>query len=452
MKAFLLRKAGNLVRDRNFWEVFTGSVWTLAAKVLAAGLGLVIGVIIARRYGAVMMGVVAVIDSFLTLATVLTLLGTNISILRLIPEHLSRRSLFSAFLVYRKILYIVIVASMAAAMLFYFGAGFVARKFFSKPHLEFYFSLAALFVVFKSMTILLTETVRGMKLIRLFAFMQVLPAGCVVALLLLLSCIRPASDVPVYAMLGGTLLAAIAGLGLTEFGFKDRGRPDGSAGLSLREIFSISLPMLMANAMSFLIGQTGIVMLGIFRSEAEVGFYAVAVKLANLTTFMLSAINSMAAPKFSELFHAGKIDDLFQVARQSAKLIFWTTTPIIIGLVVFGKFFLDLVFGQEFAIAYPPLLLLTLGQFVNAISGSTGFFLNMTGRQDVLRNIMFSAAFLNVALSLLFIPQIGIMGAALASMICLIFWNVMALVYIHSKFGRNTGYLPGRVGRFLRLG
>jgi O-antigen/teichoic acid export membrane protein len=38
--------------------------------------------------------------------------------------------------------------------------------------------------------------------------------------------------------------------------------------------------MLMTAAMSFIIGQTGVIMLGMSRSEAEVGYYAIAVKLA----------------------------------------------------------------------------------------------------------------------------------------------------------------------------
>jgi O-antigen/teichoic acid export membrane protein len=100
---------------------------------------------------------------------------------------------------------------------------------------------------------------------------------------------------------------------------------------------AISFPMLMTATMAFVIGQTGVIMLGMFRSEAEVGYYAIAVKLGTLTAFILHAVNSMAAPRFSELFHSDKMDELFHVAKKSAKLIFWTTAPILLGLIVLGK-------------------------------------------------------------------------------------------------------------------
>jgi O-antigen/teichoic acid export membrane protein len=174
-----------------------------------------------------------------------------------------------------------------------------------------------------------------------------------------------------------------------------------------------------------------------------VGYYAIAVKLATLTTFILSAINSMAAPKFSELFHSGNLPELFYVAKKSTKLIFWTTLPILLGLLSFGHPTLSIVFGRDFVVAYPALVLLVVGQFFNSISGSTGVFMNMTGNEKVFKNIMMFSAALNVFLNLLLIPKFGIKGAAIAAMTSLITWNSITLLFIKKKFGKTTGYFPG---------
>jgi O-antigen/teichoic acid export membrane protein len=212
--------------------------------------------------------------------------------------------------------------------------------------------------------------------------------------------------------------------------------------MSGHKILSISLPMLMTATMTFVIGQTGVIMLGMFRSESEVGYYAIAVKVATLTSFILSAVNSMAGPKFSELFQSDKMDDLFHVAKKSAKLIFWTTTPILLGFVILGKPILHITFGQEFTVAYPALVLLVLGQFVHSISGATGLFMNMTGNQNVFRNIVLIAAATNIGINMLLIPKYGIYGAAAAAMLSLMGWNIATLCYIKVKFGKTTGYLP----------
>jgi len=273
--------------------------------------------------------------------------------------------------------------------------------------------------------------------------MQVLPQGFNLLLLISLGFLWPVRDVPVYALLGGLAMTGIMGWIIMAYSFRKKIHPeDRVQPVSGRKILFLSLPMLMTATMAFFIGQTGVIMLGMFRSEAEVGYYAIAVKLATLTSFILSAVNSMAGPKFSELFHSDKLDELFYVAKKSAKLIFWTTTPILLGFVLLGKPVLQIAFGQEFIVAYPALVLLVLGQFVNSISGATGLFMNMTGHQYVFRNIVFIAAAINIGINLLLIPQYGIYGAATAGMASMMTWNIATLCYIKMKFGKTTGYLP----------
>jgi O-antigen/teichoic acid export membrane protein len=150
----------------------------------------------------------------------------------------------------------------------------------------------------------------------------------------------------------------------------------------------------------------------------------------------------MAAPKFSELYHTGRMDDLFHVARKSSKLIFWTTAPILITLVLFGRPLLGLFFGEDFTVAYVALIMLAIGQLVNSVCGSTGYFMNMTGHQNAFRNIMFCSALINITLSLALIPRFGMNGAAFAGMVSLASWNIYTLIYIRVKFGRTIGYVP----------
>lgn len=443
MLRFIKRKYLSFVSDTRFEEIFTGSVWALGARVISTVLALAFSVMVARLYGAEVLGIVAVVKSFLILVTIFTVLGTGTSILRLIPEHLTKYSPTSAFKVYRKTQYMVVGVSLITATIFYFSAHLLAGKIFSKPHLSNYFALVSVFTVFKSMMLLNTQAVRGLRLIKLFAFMQLLPQMCNVLFLIIFGLIWPNPDLPVYAVLFGFTTTGIIGWIIMEHNFKKRMQPnDRIHPISGRTILSISLPMLMTTTMVFIIGQTGVLMLGIFRTEAEVGYYAIAVKLATLTTFVLQAVNSMAGPKFSELFHANQMDDLFFVAKKSAKLIVFVTTPILLCLLVFGKLILGKVFGGDFSVAYPALMLLVIGQFVNSISGSSGVFMNMTGNQNILRNIMTVAACLNIGLNLWLIPYLGLNGAALAAMTSLCFWNISTLLYMKIKFGRTTGYFP----------
>lgn len=116
---FIKKKINNLVSDQKFSEILTGSAWALSARVIAMLISFAFSIVVARFYGAEIVGIMAVINSFLMLATLITVFGTPTSILRLIPEHLAKHSPTSAFNVYRKTQYMVIGVSLITGALFF---------------------------------------------------------------------------------------------------------------------------------------------------------------------------------------------------------------------------------------------------------------------------------------------------------------------------------------------
>ena len=90
------------------------------------------------------------------------------------------------------------------------------------------------------------------------------------------------------------------------------------------------------------------------------------------------------------------------------------------------------------------MVILIVGQMMNAFAGSVGYLLNMTGGQKIMRNIAGIAALLNIVLNTLLIPSYGINGAAYASAISLASWNVLAVIYIKQHYGFYTVWTPIR--------
>ncbi|MCF8069613.1 MAG: flippase [Desulfobacterales bacterium] len=440
---FLKHKFHNLISDKKFSEILTGTVWAMGSRVISTGIAMIISIIIARVYGAEVMGVVAMLNSFFMLVTIFTVLGTNTSILRLIPEHITKYSITSSYNVYRKILYLVAVISVTTGCIIYFGSSLISIKVFAKPQLTVFFSLSSVFIVFKSLMIFNTQAIRGLRLIRTFAFMQLLPSLSNLIILTLLTYLIFNQYNPVYAFFFSFMITALIGILIIDRSFKNNSKlSDRVHAMTVKKILGISFPMLMSTTMAFAIGQTGVIMLGIFRNEAEVGYYDLAVKLSTLTAFVLQSINSMAGSKFSELYNAGKMDELFHVAKKSSKLIFWITMPILCTLIVFGKFIITFLYGKEFSVAYLPMVYLVIGQFLNVISGSNACFMNMTGDEMKLRNILITTAVITILLGYWVIPIYGINGAAIVGMFSYIFWNVYALIYIKLKYGVMIGYIP----------
>lgn len=439
----LITKYKNLIADRKFTEILTGSFYALLARIGSTGLAMLTSVIIVRKYGPDVWGVLSIINSFLLLTTIIAVFGTNISILRFIPEHMSQYSALSAYQVYKKTQYFVMIASVFICSISLYFSDEIAGKIFNKIYLSSLFSLASLFIIFRSLADLNTNAARGLKMIKTFALMQILPSITMLVSLLGMTVLINSKEVPIYAQFAAWGITALFGIWIIYRTFKIKICPgDVIKTFPAKRIMGVSFPMFITSISGYFSAGMGTIILGMYRSEVEAGYFAVAVKIATITTFVLAAINTIAAPKFSELYHQNKIDELFYVAKKSTKLIFWTTTPILICLVLFGHTILKIIFGYEFTTAYIPMILLIIGQFVSSISGSAGVFMNMTGNHKILTSVIILTAIVSILLNLLLIPRFGVTGAAFSGMVCIIFWNMCILIYIKYQFGKTIGYIP----------
>lgn len=445
MIALAKEKLLKLFNDARTGEVLRGATFTIVARGLAVPFGLISNVIIARYYGAEIMGIYALLGSFIAIPGLFSRLGTNVSLLRLIPEHIVKYSHFSAYNVYKKILLLVSIISILLGICLFFLSDYIANVVFAKDYLSPFLKICSIFLIFISHNQINMESLRAIKDINYYSIFQFFPTLITLVLISVLTFFFYDRYNPVYVFFMSIGIIWILNTYITRSLFKNKiDDKKAHEEIEYKEIFFLSFPMFLVSAMSLVMGQIDILMLTAMKTTEEVGIYSVAVKVSAMTAFILTAINTIAAPKFSELFHSGKMEDLFYVARTSSKLIFWTTVPILMIFILFGKWILW-IFGEAFVPGYTALVLLTIGQFVNSAAGSVGYFLSMTGYQKFLQNIFVSSAIINVILNLLLIPLYSINGAAIASMISMSMWNIGSAVYIKRKFGRYISYVPGVV-------
>lgn len=203
-----------------------------------------------------------------------------------------------------------------------------------------------------------------------------------------------------------------------------------------REWLKVSLPLLLIASMLVVLNQTDIIMVGALRGSDQAGIYSAASRIADLVVFALMAINSILAPMISELYSTGKKKELQRIVTLAARAIFAFTLMFSIILVVFGKFALSL-FGAEFVVTYVPLLILLCGQIVNALAGSVGLIMTMTGHQNQAGAIVAVSAAVNITLNALLIPLFGLTGAAISTAFTMVLWNITMLVYVQRRLGIN---------------
>lgn len=199
-----------------------------------------------------------------------------------------------------------------------------------------------------------------------------------------------------------------------------------------REWLRLSLPLLVVSGMNMLLSNTDIVMLGIFAGAREAGIYSAASRIANVIAFGLVMVNSIAAPLFSELHAANKLGGLQRLISFAAA---GTTLLVLLAgaaISLFGRELLQL-FGPEFAAGYHALLVLCVGQLVNAWCGSVGYLLSMTGHQNTAARILTLSAVINIVGNAMLIPRYGIVGAAITTAATTMIWNLAMVVEVRRR-------------------
>jgi O-antigen/teichoic acid export membrane protein len=435
-------------KDIHLKELISGTTVALFLKVIGIAFGYIFTLLITRNFGAGTMGIFALCTTVLSIASILGRLGTDTALLRFVAEYSAhdRRDLVKE--VYEKALKIAVPFSISLTLILFFSSPYISKYIFHKEYLSNYFQITSLAILPFVLIFINSQSLRAIKKIGGYSFFQnisqFLFASIFLFLFLLLN-FSAKNSLPIIAY----VLAIFTGAIFSYILWKKQSRLDSSHvsnEISTRNILHVSIPMLLSSSMLMITHWTNTLMLGMFRPEAEVGIFNVAVKISTATSFTLIAINTITAPKFAEFYGRRDYIGLEKFVQQSTKLIFWTSFPILL-VIVFSPSFILGIFGEEFKTGAFALLLLTIGQFINSVSGSVGILLNMTGRHKVFQYIMLTTAFLNVILNALLIPKYGINGAAIVTMVSFAFWNLSSAIYIKNSLNIMTIYIPFLVKR-----
>ncbi|MCM3792154.1 flippase [Priestia megaterium] len=200
-----------------------------------------------------------------------------------------------------------------------------------------------------------------------------------------------------------------------------------------KEFLLYSLPLFVSSVMGVVLDRIDIIMLGNMVSKREVGIFQISVQIANITSILLFIMNTVLAPKISELYHSGKLEDLKNIYIKSTRMLGIISLFATIVLCLLRKYLL-LIFGYEMINGQTALVLRAIGQFINAAVGSVWLVLSMTGKPKIQMYANLFACIFNITLNMILIPIYGIDGAAFASMISIGVVSVFGYVVVNRHF------------------
>jgi O-antigen/teichoic acid export membrane protein len=203
------------------------------------------------------------------------------------------------------------------------------------------------------------------------------------------------------------------------------------------ELAASAKPLFLMMLMAMLVQYNGQIISGVYLSASDVAYFAVAHRISMLTSFVLMAINLVAAPRFAASAKLGKTEELRSTSLFCSRIMIIMATPVVVFMYFFAEFLMGL-FGEEYTRAAHLLRILIIGQFINVITGSVGYLLNMTGHEKDMRNVVFFSGPLALGLGVVLTPIYGTTGAAVATAIALASQNLLAVYMVKKRLGFNT--------------
>ncbi|MEM7519682.1 MAG: oligosaccharide flippase family protein [Pseudomonadota bacterium] len=193
---------------------------------------------------------------------------------------------------------------------------------------------------------------------------------------------------------------------------------------------------MMIGGVDVVLQSTDILMLGAMATSADVGIYRIGAILAALLSLPLSAATTHAAPRIAAAAADGAAFAAIQnQSIRLAKLCCAATVVLLLGAWFFAQPVIAFAFGAGFEGSHLILLVLGAGSVFNVAMGLNRAFLSMRGQEAVVFRVMCVTAALNLVLNYLFISWSGTVGAAAATAISTMFWNVWLHVETHRRLG-----------------
>lgn len=220
-----------------------------------------------------------------------------------------------------------------------------------------------------------------------------------------------------------------------------RAIPRGAGGVEMTfemRLWMVSaIPFAISKGLNILDQQMDVIMLGIMDSAKAVALYTVTQRGTQLISLLLMSVNIALAPNIAHFHADGKRDELQRMMTQTARLILFGALLIAAAFILWGRQFLAL-FGSEFTQAYTIVIILSIGQVVNAATGSAGLLLMMTDREREATLMMGLSVALHFVANLVFISAWGITGAAVAGAASVIVANLGMMWIAWRRLGIHT--------------
>lgn len=191
------------------------------------------------------------------------------------------------------------------------------------------------------------------------------------------------------------------------------------------------------------------VMLGFMKTNMDVGYYSVAIKIKNVLINLITSLGAVLLPRCSYYIKNNLIDEFRNVSFKAMSFIFVSSIPLMIYFMIFAKYTVLFLFGAAFNDSIIPMQVIMPTLLLIGITNLIGFQIMVPlGKENLILYSVILGGITDVVLNFILIPKYSATGAALgtvfAELIVLIFQVVVMKKYVlnNIKHQEYTKLIP----------
>lgn len=429
MSAPLFSRVSERLRnlDPDHRALMSSTGWSLAVRLVGMGASFVVGVQLARRLEPSQFGQYGIVVAIALVLSVLGQFGLQTIATREISVAADRRKwgelrgYVSAFAL------VVLCASFALAMA-WSVATLCLPQYLPRPS-----SLAGAWLVpLYALTVLIGAELRALGKIVTGQVMEILLRPLLMCIFLLLptATVFKADSAVLLQVVTSAVTLLVCFLALAFFLPEPVRR---TPAVPPRDWVRAASTLVSFDVLKQLDVTYGILLLGIFSTQAQAGYFRVALSTVVFVATPLSVMNVVLAPTLAQLNAAGESEKLQRIFTISAGLMLLAMVGAWLMIGIVGKDILIMLFGERYGPSWWPLLLLTAAQVINGFFGIGWVFLSMSGGERVLTSSLAVSVGISALVAIPLILIWGATGAAAASMVGALCQNLLVWRGVRSR-------------------
>lgn len=412
------------------YEKFTKDIGIITiTNIIIALRGLILLPIIAKTLGTSGYGIWAQAIVTLSLLAPVSTFGLAFALTRFLAGEKNKKQIQEGFF---SVLVIVLCLSSLIALALLLFASPIANTLFNDANTIGIVKITAILVPFSAANLVFLNFFRAFRQMKTYSILTVLQNfGEIAAIAFLVLSGFGIFGAIVSLLIVRIFIDAIMFIMITlQIGVKI---PDFS---NIKSYLKFGLPLTPSSIFTWIVNASDRYIIGIFMTIASVGVYSAAYAIASIVSFFANPLTVVLPPTLSKLYDENRMGEVKIHLTYSLKYFLMVAIPSVFGLSILSKQLLCILSTPEFVASGSVVIpIVASGALLFGVWRIIEQNLVLVKKTKLIGITWGIAGLVNLSLNIIFVPVVGIVGAAISTLITFV---VATMIMAHMSFKQFT--------------